>query len=162
MNKRFEQSVKHYAKEISKRSDKYNLDPNLVAAIMLVESSGNPYAIRVEPGFWKRYSNAYHRIIKPNNPARKWLKYPDVFACSYGLMQIMYGVAVEHGCRVRFPTELLKAELNLEFGCRILAKKIKIKKDIKAGVLAYNGGGNPQYPNKVFRLKRGVEGLGIF
>ena len=162
MNKRFEKSVKHYSNEISKRAEKYGLEPSLVAAIILVESSGNPYAIRVAPGFWKRYSNAYHRIIKANNPARRWLKYPDVFACSYGLMQIMYGVAVEHGCRVRFPTELLKPDLNIEFGCRILAKKIKIKKSVEAGVLAYNGGGNPRYPSKVFRLKRSIDDLSIF
>ena len=58
MNKRFEKSVKHYSNEISKRAEKYGLEPSLVAAIILVESSGNPYAIRVEPGFWKRYSTA--------------------------------------------------------------------------------------------------------
>ena len=157
MNQRYRKAVRQYADQINQRAKKHKLDPNLVAAIMLVESSGNPYAIRVEPGFWKRYRAAYHRIIKENHPARRWLKYPDVFACSYGLMQIMFGVAVEHGCRVRFPTELLAPDLNLEFGCRILAKKIKRTKSVERGVLAYNGGGNPDYPTKVFRLMRRIE-----
>lgn len=162
MNSKYENSVKHYSKEILKRSSKHGIDPNLVAAIMLIESSGDQYAIRVEPGFWRRYGPAYHRIIKQSNPAKKWLKYPDVFACSYGLMQIMYGVAVEHGCRIRYPTELLKPEINLEYGCKILAKKIKVTGGVESGVLAYNGGGNAKYPLKVFNMKSLVESAQIF
>ena len=162
MNKQYEKTIIKYRSEIIKRAAKHGLAPSMVAAIILVESSGNPYAIRVEPAFWKRYGAAYHSIIKENHPARRWLKYPDVFAASYGLMQIMFGVAVEHGCKVRFPTELLKPDLNLEYGCKILAKKIKRTKGIESGVLAYNGGGNPQYPSKVFRLMRSIESAKIF
>ena len=162
MNKQYEKSIRHYRKEILKKADKYDLDPSLIAAIVLVESSGNPYAIRVEPAFWRRYGATYQKIIAPGHPARRWLKYPEVFASSYGLMQIMFGVAVEHGCRVRFPTELLKPDLNLEFGCKILAKKIKIKQNIEEGVLAYNGGGNPRYPAKVFRFMNEIDIAGIF
>jgi len=162
MHRKFQESVNHYRSEIAKRSLKHGQDPNLIAAIILVESSGNPYAIRVEPAFWKRYAVAYHKIIQPSDPARKWLKYPDVFACSYGLMQIMYGVAVEHGCKVKFPTELLKPDINIEFGCRILARKTKATGSIEAGVLAYNGGGNSSYPKKVFELRDQIAKLEFF
>ena len=162
MNKQYEKSIRRYREEILKKAAKHDLSPSLIAAIIIVESSGNPYAIRVEPAFWKRYGKAYNRIISAEHPARRWLKYPDVFAASYGLMQIMFGVAVEHGCRVKFPTELLKPDLNIEYGCRILAKKIKVTKGIESGVLAYNGGGNPNYPSKVFRIMKSVESSDIF
>lgn len=162
MNNKYVSSIKIFRPEIIKKAKKHNLDPALIAAIVIVESSGNPWAIRVEPAFWRRYGNNYHKIIEPSHPARVWLKYPDVFACSYGLMQIMFGVAVEHGCRVSFPTELLKPDINLEFGCRILSKKIQRKQDLTKGVLSYNGGGNPHYPDKVFRFMHQIDKENIF
>ena len=162
MNKIYISKLTELRPIILEKSEKYNLAPDLIAAIVIVESSCNPYAIRVEPGFWRRYNKAYKRIIKESHPARRWLKYPDVFAASYGLMQIMYGVAVENGFRGKFPTELLDPEKNIEFGVKILSRKIKRTGSIDSGVLAYNGGGNPNYPSKVFGTQRKVLSANIF
>lgn len=137
---------------IKDSADKYNLDWRLVAAVIVRESAGNPYAIRVERGFWRRYSRNYKQMIPLKHPARKWLDYPDIFASSYGLMQIMFGVAYENGARVRFPTELLSPEINIPLGCKILHRKIKQSKgSIRGGLLKYNGGGDPRYPDKIFK-----------
>ena len=141
-----------FEEELRESAGRHGLDWRLIAAIVVRESSANPYAIRVERGFWRRYSKNYKKMIPEKHPARRWLGYPDVFASSYGLMQIMFGVAYEHGFRGRFPTELLDPRTNIRMGCKILARKIRQSKgSLEGGLLKYNGGGDPHYPARVMR-----------
>ena len=152
--------VMQFEAEIKKSAAANGFDWRLIAAIIIRESSANPYAIRVERGFWKRYSPNYKKMIPQNHPARRWLDFPDVFASSYGLMQIMFGVAYEHGFRRKFPTELLDPEINIDMGCRILERKVRISGgSIQGGLLKYNGGGDPDYPQKVMRAFSKLEKL---
>tara|TARA_Y100001963_G_C6781633_1_gene450244 strand:+ start:848 stop:1333 length:486 start_codon:yes stop_codon:yes gene_type:complete len=141
-----------FEKEIRDIAKQYRLDWRLVAAIIIRESSANQYAIRVERGFWRRYSKNYKKMIPLKHPARRWLEYPDVFASSYGLMQIMFGVAYENGFRGKFPTELLDPEVNIKLGCKILVRKIRQSKgSLRGGLLKYNGGGDLGYPDRILK-----------
>jgi soluble lytic murein transglycosylase-like protein len=87
---------------------RHGLDWWLVEAIVRVESSGNADAFRHEPGFWRRYMQD-----KP-----QWREAVSRrVASSYGLMQVMYATAVEHGY-VGEPEGLFIPAASLEFGCR--------------------------------------------
>lgn len=137
-----------YRSEINEAANKYGLQPALVEAQVLVESSGRSHAYRFEPDFWMRYLKG-----KP-----EWEKYaPHEASASYGLMQIMFPVAVELGFTGK-PEDLFRPEVNLEFGCKKLARLMKWAKGNEMQALAaYNGGkgGNskPPFRNQAYALK---------
>lgn len=120
---------------------KYSLDLATVAAVCEQESSWNPWAVRFEPGFEARY-------IKPANPAM-----PTTLeltkAMSFGLMQVMGEVAIEHGFAGRFMTELCAPAVGVEYGCRKLRRCFDLHTDPTAALLAYNGGSNLEYASQV-------------
>lgn len=139
--------------EIEVASAPYGLDPELVTAIIKVESDGQAHAYRYEPGFFRRYLS-HLAEYKDANPRR--------VAASYGLMQIMYSTAVE--CGYEGPPEgLFVPETNLEYGCMYLSRLLKWSKgDVPKAVAAYNGGrgcygepGPQRYAAKVMALLGG-------
>jgi hypothetical protein len=128
----------------------------LVCGLVDRESSWNTYAIRSERGFWARYGKSY----RDHFPKEVWLRYPEIFSASYGLMQVMYPVALELGAKLRFPTELCDPELGIEWGCRILRKKLDVAKgNIMKALQFYNGGGNKNYASEVLELAKKYEGI---
>lgn len=139
-----------YRKEIEAAAEKHGLQPVLVEAQVLVESSGNPKAYRYEPGFWKTYMAG-----KPEWAGAD----PKVVSASYGLMQIMYVVALEMGLDKSLPPSVLfDVETNLEYGCRKLASLMKWSKgNVMQALAAYNGGkgGNttPPFRNMPYVVK---------
>ena len=148
----------------------YKIDEKLIRAIIQTESSWNPWAIRVEKGFWKRYLDGIKRIffITPKGDDN-WLNYPDYVSCSYGLMQIMLTTAMEHGFRFTFPTELLDPGANIKFGCAYLKRLFERYGDWNCAIAAYNAGSarknmdgtfeNQEYLDKVLgNLKKLGEG----
>lgn len=101
-----------YWPEIIAAATVEKLDPILVEAVVVQESAGNTDAFRFERDFW-------NRLLKPNpewagmNPRRA--------SSSYGLLQIMYVVAVERGYDRAHPPEMLFVpEVGLRWGCRHL------------------------------------------
>jgi len=129
-----------YRAEIVAASTKHALKPDLVEALVLIESSGRTHAYRYEPQFWTKYM-----LGKPawagTNPAR--------VSASYGLMQIMYPVAVEVGFTGSDPEYLFVPSIGLEFGCRQLAQLLAwAQGDANQALCAYNGGrgGNGVHP----------------
>lgn len=131
-----------YWKEIVAAAMKHNLDPVLVEAIVVKESSGNADAFRFERDFWNRY-------LKPNKLYAG--KNPRRVSSSYGLMQVMFPVAVERGYPTDLHPELLFVpETALDYGCRQLRYLIDWANDgwpdlpepvrLAAAVAAYNGG----------------------
>lgn len=100
-------------------AERHDLPANLVAAIVKVESNGNPWAVRYESAFYKRY--VVPLPIIPIPPCS--LDTERVMrATSFGLMQLMGQVAREHGFAGAFLSELCEPEVGLEYGCRHLAK----------------------------------------
>lgn len=126
---------------VTKWAQKYGLDPYLVCAVCEQESSWNPFAIRFEPLFEARY-------IKPAIPTAPTTRQLTE-AVSFGLMQVMGGVAMECGWAGKFLTELCDPDTGVDYGCRKLAKCFALKPDPEQALLAYNGGGNQFYGKQV-------------
>ena len=90
----------------------YNLDRELVEAFILQESSGHADAFRYEHDFYMKY--IMHNPRYAGQDSRR-------VSSSYGLMQVMYTTAVEHGFAGE-PEELFLPRVNLEMGCEILSR----------------------------------------
>lgn len=122
-----------YDAEIAAAASRYGLPPDLVTAVVITESSGLTHAYRYEPAFWARYLKD-----KPewdgSNPAR--------VSASYGLMQVMFPVAVELGFNRHEPPEYLFVPIiGLEYGCKKLRAQMDwAKGDVRAALASYNGG----------------------
>ena len=152
------------------------LDGRLVAAVVQVESGGNEYAWNPEGHyrwFWNVYTKTPFRVL---TDVERGSKYPPTdFPClagdrdqewwgqsaSWGLMQVMGAVAREQGFLGPYLTELVHPIVNLEYGCAVLAKRIRWAKGNEArGVAAYNAGPGGAlspvgiaYAEKVLRAK---------
>lgn len=127
---------------------RHGIDPLLVEAVILTESSGLFHAYRFEPGFWDRY------LAK--NPRYKDMN-PREASASYGLMQIMYSTAVEEGF-TGMPWELFAPAFSIEFGCKHLAKHMAwadrfedaplTPRELASALAAYNGGRRGNEPDE--------------
>lgn len=137
----------HYRTEIEAAAAAHALDPDLVEAIVLTESSGRTWAYRYEPRFWVRYM--------ANVPDFRVLN-SERYSASYGLMQTMWVVALEVGFdRARPPEHLFVPDVSLEFGCRKLAQLLAwAHGTIAQALAAYNGGRKanaaPPYRNQAY------------
>ena len=143
----------------------HDIQRELFVALILNESSGNPFATRWERRFYIRYISQksleqlvpHHRSL--DNYEEQLLRIS--LAYSWGLCQIMGIVAVENGFRGQQMWELLDVETNLKLGARIYAGYrdgiLKTQKGLPAGelvkraLLRYNGGGDLEYPDRVFK-----------
>ena len=100
-------------------AERHDLPVHLVSAIIKVESNGNPWAVRYEPAFYKRY--IVPLPISPYPPCS--LDTERVMrATSFGLLQVMGQVARERGFAGTFLSELCEPTVGLEYGCPHLAK----------------------------------------
>jgi soluble lytic murein transglycosylase-like protein len=128
------------------------LSPVLVLAIIAQESAGNPYAVRVERGFFRRYLAGLTALVRRTATRWDdyWMTYPDLFSASWGLMQVLYPVAIECGMVLRYPSELCDPARGIEAGCRKLARdRAQGAVSERALLLAYNGGGDLEYPGRI-------------
>jgi soluble lytic murein transglycosylase-like protein len=131
-----------FEKEIAAAAKKHGLDPCLVAAVCYVESSFMPDALRYEGRFQDRYID----------PHPQYCFLPDNLRCllasSLGLMQVMGLKASELGLSLHHLENLFEVEEGLEYGCRVLAQKVKkyalTRPDgsvwIEPAIAAYNSG----------------------
>jgi len=134
--------LRFYWADIQVAAKAHQLDPLLVAAVVLQESGANADGFRHERHFWNRYLK--HRPEWTSlNPRR--------VSSSYGLMQIMFPVAVERGYpKDKSPEGLFVPEVGLEFGVRHLrwvmdridAKYPQVagQERLRASLASYNGG----------------------
>jgi soluble lytic murein transglycosylase-like protein len=128
----------------------HGLDPALVCAVIEQESAWNTWAMRYEPGFFAKYVASLYT----NNKVSATEAYAR--GISWGLMQVMGQVAREHGFTDRFLSGLCDPAVGIEFGCRVLCRKLdSAKGDTLQGLLAWNGGGNPNYAVEVL-ARRGT------
>lgn len=127
----------------------YLLDVPLVCAVCEQESSWNPWSVRYEAAFHARYIQP---LIEKGE-----VKTATESACramSFGLMQIMGQTARELGFTGVFLSELCDPKLGTDFGCKKLRRCFDLKVDASAALLAYNGGGDPNYPRMVLDRMR--------
>ena len=144
-----------YRAQIEAIAAQFHLDPDLVEAIVLTESSGKAHAYRFEPGFWDRYMKTKPQWDGAN---------PERVSSSYGLMQIMYPVACEIGFTETAPEYLFVPTIGLLWGCKKLRSLLDwAKQNTDQALAAYNGGkgGNekPPYRNQwyVDKVKRNLD-----
>lgn len=128
----------------------HGLDPALVCAICHHESANwNTWASRYEPAFYERYVLPIADLKTFGGTCSKATE-RTLRATSFGLMQIMGQVARERGFTGEYLTELCDPINGIEQGCRELARRMKnAGGDVRKGLLGYNGGGNPKYPDLV-------------
>jgi soluble lytic murein transglycosylase-like protein len=132
-----------YRTEIAAAAAAHGLEPLLVAAVVEQESATRFHAYRYEPDFFVRYL--------ASNPAYMHRE-PREVSASYGLMQIMYPTAVDHGFTGE-PWDLFAPEASLHWGCRYLAHLLdwagttyrglqtaKRAAVLRTALAAYNGG----------------------
>lgn len=141
-----------YRQEIEAAAARHALDPDLVEAVVEQESSSRFYAYRFEPGFWTKYL-----ATNPTWSSRK----PAEVSASYGLMQVMFTTAVDHGFTGQ-PWELFDPAVGLDYGCRVLATNLvwaesafsgnpgdKSQIIITSALAAYNGGRKGNDPDNI-------------
>jgi len=146
---------------------RHGLPARVVLAQILVESAGNPFAIRPEHDwnyFWDLRKAAAFRRLDPSelrarrapsdfygldgNHQQEW----TLQACSIGLAQVMGAVARELGLRGAFLLELVTPAVNIEFQCRKLAGDMKWSGgNIRSALASYNGGRAGNAPGGTLR-----------
>lgn len=110
---------------------RHGLDPILVEAVIWQESAGQADAFRFEPAFWERYCKEDPRFTGEE---------PRRISSSYGLMQIMYPTALDHGY-IGPPEGLFDLQINIDLGCLILYRlSQRWEGDLIKILASYNGG----------------------
>lgn len=146
---------------IVKVSDKYALDKNFVASIVITESSGNPLATR--------YESHYKWLVNPRGFAEN-LGISEITEethqkTSWGLMQVMGGLARDLGYKKHIVNLCRDPEIGLDLGCKYLKQQLERYGTYEKAIAAYNAGSvrmkngfyvNQQYVDKVFKKYREI------
>lgn len=146
----------HLRAAIESVASRHGLEPDLVEAVCLTESGGNPFAWNPEPRYRYVVDARNGRPFRALTSLEAIGKFPppDFRAiagdadqewwgqqASWGLLQVMGAVAREHGFRGPYLTELTDVMVGLHFGCKHLASQLAwAKGDTDRGLRAYNGG----------------------
>jgi soluble lytic murein transglycosylase-like protein len=121
--------------KVKTAASRHGIEPEWVAAVVQVESAGNPNAVRFEQNWKYFYNVALHaKRLKITNDSEKTLQ-----QFSWGLMQVMGSVAREWG----FPDslfELCSPMRGLEYGCRHLKNMRRRFPTGRDWIAAYNAG----------------------
>lgn len=127
------------------------LSAELLAAVIHQESGGNPFAIRYEPNFLKKYlSDKTRKTIGGYVPVKcSWETEVFLRANSLGCLQLMGQVARERGFQGEFLAELLDPATNLKWGSEFLQTLLHKHDTTEAALLRWNGGGDKDYAKKV-------------
>lgn len=109
--------------------DRGNLPVECVRAFCLIESSDNEWAYRYEPH--------YKYLVGDVNSISQSERIGQMI--SWGLMQVMGGVAREHGFKGVF-TELCNPSVGLSYGMKHLRKYYAKYQDWPDAIASYNAG----------------------
>lgn len=150
--------LKTYQETIALNASRTGLPERFIAAVIQVESAGNPWSMRFEPSF-------YAMVQREGFKAPAGVSRPtelNARCFSWGLMQIMGQVARERGCLDPYLSALCEPRIGILWGCRQLAKcrdRFLERFGWAAVAAAYNGGfgavkkdgtfTNPHYPKAV-------------
>lgn len=121
---------------------KYELDPKLVTAVIMKETSGKIGVNRYEPT-WKYPVDVIgwaRRLTKAGYTTTSLTERVNQYT-SWGLMQVMGSVARELGHATPIPL-LVIPEIGIEYGCRKLSQLFDRYKTVEKVLDAYNSG-NP-------------------
>lgn len=153
-NKSFPPSV---APIIKRAAMEHDVNIDLLCAVIHQESGGNPWASRFEPAFFDKYIKGkkpkelpgYFPPLKVQTPQTENFNRSR----SFGLFQIMGNTARLYGFNGDFLDALFDIPTNIDLGAKILSDLLKKNdNDTKKALLAWNGGGNKEYPDKVMEI----------
>lgn len=131
----------------------YGLDLDLVTAIVMTESSGDPNAHRFEPGTDKYLYFAREHADRLQIPYEEEKRNQMT---SWGLMQLMGFVARELNFTNRLE-DLMAVEAGLFYGCKKLYQ-VAHRYDIESDVIAaYNAGKPRKEKSGMYRNQRYVD-----
>ena len=137
---------------INEVATKMRVEPELIAALVSIESNGNSQATR--------YERRYRYTLKTKEFARRNVISKDTEIIqqktSWGLMQVMGGVAREHGYFGPL-VKLTNPKLGLRFGIMHFTKFIDKYDDIPSAISAYNQGGAYKKRNGKFKNQAYVD-----
>ena len=137
-------------------AERHKLPPELIAAVIQLESGGNTYAVRYEPLY--RWT---HMIASLANVAGcTYATMEQMQKTSYGLMQVMGGVYYEHRkiSDGYWATAMIDPDIGLDFGCRHLKQKfVQYGPDPANTYAAYNAGSVRFTPGGHFQNQRAVD-----
>jgi hypothetical protein len=143
------------ASVVALAAQRHGLDPCVLAALVLRESSGDPRAIRHEPHYrwlWDAWEGKPFRRVSAEEASRS--RPPEDFRgptgasdatewaaqrTSWGLCQVMGAVARERGYSGTFLSALCEPELGAEYGARHLSTLLR-RWDLSDALSAYNAG----------------------
>lgn len=120
-------------------SKRYNVEESLTRAIIQEESKNSFSSIRFEPCLKK--AKWYLRLLTDEE------KEHDFSFCSYGLMQVLFGIAKHHGFKGR-PFDLINPNTNIAYGLEYLNYLIRKYYYLDKVLSCYNGGEPIEYNNK--------------
>lgn len=124
---------------VKTKATSLGIDPALACAIVEQESAWNPWSIRYEPAFQKRYEDN-----KGHTPTEATAR-----SMSWGLFQTMGETVRSIGYKGDIP-QLCDVDTGITWGLLVLQTKLKLSNgDVTKGLLYWNGGGNPSYPAQV-------------
>jgi soluble lytic murein transglycosylase-like protein len=113
----------------------FQIDSYLVAAIIMAESSGMQFSIRYEPKWSHFYTpEVYAQMLGVSEITERLGQ-----SHSWGYMQVMGGVAREHGFSGHFP-QLCDKKLNIYYGVKHFSDKLRKYKHVNDAIAAYNAG----------------------
>lgn len=135
---------------ISKVSQQYNLDPDLVRSIIKIESNNDSRAMRYEPD--------YKWTVKWRNPSATQETEQMQQRTSWGCMQVMGATARDMGCDKDWLNCLLDIPDNLDYGCRYLSSMIH-KYGLEGGISAYNQGSPRRMGDGTFKNQPYVDAV---
>jgi|JI7StandDraft_1071085.scaffolds.fasta_scaffold17611_6 soluble lytic murein transglycosylase-like protein len=148
---------------IIRSAESFRLDANLIEAVIMVESSGNPNAVRFEP-LW-RYFN--HPSVWAEKLGISRAEEEMLQATSFGLMQVMGGTARDLGFTDDL-NMLKNPEIGVFYGCKKLSQLQKKYEQEDQVISAYNQGNarmrngmfvNQRYVDKVYTILRAARVL---
>ena len=161
-----------WTNDIREAATAVGLESDLVEAVVISESSGNPWAIRYERHYGYLVDVRTRKPFRPlteleqrserapadfvslaGNADQEWISQQ----ASFGLMQLMGALARELGFRGPFLTELCRVDVNLRLGCLHLSNLMRwAHGDVQKAVGAFNAGyGNTwdSAAGRAYRLK---------
>jgi len=146
----------HLRAEIDRLATRHHLAPGLVEAMVVQESSGDPWAWNPEPRYrwlWNLETDRPFRALKPveihdetpppdfprlaGDRDQEWWGQQ----ASWGLLQLMGALARELGFRGPYLSQLCEPSLNLDLGCRHVARLVTwADGNLDQALAAYNAG----------------------
>lgn len=139
--------IKVYAK-------RYDVDEKLIAAIIMVESGNNAYAMRYEPNYrWLYFpENFFWRL--PSTEETEIMAQKT----SWGYMQVMGAVAREQGFK-GYLSQLVDPMINIEHGAILLRKLFQKYWNEPDVIASYNMGSPRKTPGGMYENQKYVDAV---